>query len=52
MTTTGLAGAGGGTGTVTNAYAYDEADRLTSWTATPAGGTATTQPTATTTTAT
>jgi RHS repeat-associated protein len=38
MTTSGLATAGGGTGTVTNTYGYDEADRLTSWTATPAGG--------------
>jgi RHS repeat-associated protein len=43
VTTTGLTGAGGGTGTVTNAYTYDEANRLTSWTATPAGGSATTQ---------
>ena len=38
MTTSGLATAGGGTGTVTNTYGYDEASRLTSWTATPAGG--------------
>jgi RHS repeat-associated protein len=42
MTTSGLATAGGGTGTVTDAYGYDEANRLTSWTATPSGGTATT----------
>ena len=28
---------------MTNTYGYDEADRLTSWTATPSGGTATTQ---------
>jgi large repetitive protein len=31
MTTTGLATAGGGTGTVTSTYGYDEANRLTSW---------------------
>ena len=43
MTTSGLATAGGGTGTVTNTYGYDQADRLTSWTATPSGGTATTK---------
>ena len=43
MTTSGLANTGGGSGTVTNTYGYDEADRLTSWTATPASGTATTQ---------
>ena len=43
VTTSGLTGTGGSTGSVTNAYAYDEADRLTSWTATPAGGTATVQ---------
>ncbi|HEY1734571.1 MAG TPA: RHS repeat-associated core domain-containing protein, partial [Acidimicrobiales bacterium] len=43
VTTSGLAGSGGGTGSVTNAYAYDEADRLTSWTATPSGGSATVQ---------
>jgi RHS repeat-associated protein len=43
MTTSGLSTTGGGTGTVTNTYSYDEADRLTSWTATPASGTATTQ---------
>jgi RHS repeat-associated protein len=42
MTTTGLATAGGGTGTVTSTYGYDQAGRLTSWTATPSGGTATT----------
>jgi RHS repeat-associated protein len=41
-TTTGLAAAGGGTGTVTSTYGYDQANRLTSWTATPAGGTAAT----------
>jgi RHS repeat-associated protein len=41
VTTSGLAGTGGSTGTVTNTYAYDEAGRLTSWTAAPAGGTAT-----------
>jgi len=43
VTTSGLASSGGTTGTVTNTYGYDEADRLTSWTATPSGGTATTQ---------
>ena len=43
VTTSGLATAGGSTGTVTNAYGYDQAGRLTSWTATPAGGTAVTQ---------
>ena len=43
VTTSGLATAGGTTGTVTSTYGYDEADRLTSWTATPSGGTATTQ---------
>jgi RHS repeat-associated protein len=43
MTTSGLATAGGGSGTVTNTYGYDQADRLTSWTATPAGGSATTK---------
>ena len=43
MTTSGLATAGGGTGTVTNTYGYDLANRLTSWTATPAGGTASTK---------
>ena len=43
MTTSGLATAGGGTGTVTNTYGYDQASRLTSWTATAAGGTATTK---------
>ncbi len=42
VTTSGLSTNGGATGTVTNTYGYDEADRLTSWTATPAGGTATT----------
>jgi RHS repeat-associated protein len=42
MTTSGLATSGGGTGTVTNTYGYDEANRLTSWTAAPAGGSATT----------
>lgn len=42
VTTGGLANTGGSTGTVTNTYGYDEADRLTSWTATPSGGTATT----------
>jgi RHS repeat-associated protein len=42
MTTSGLATAGGGTGTVTNTYGYDLASRLTSWTATPASGTAAT----------
>jgi RHS repeat-associated protein len=41
MTTTGLA-TPSGTGTVTNTYGYDEAGRLTSWTATPAGGSAST----------
>ncbi|HWM99541.1 MAG TPA: RHS repeat-associated core domain-containing protein, partial [Streptosporangiaceae bacterium] len=35
--------AGGGTGTVSNTYGYDEANRLTSWTATPSGGTAATK---------
>jgi RHS repeat-associated protein len=43
VTTSGLTRAGGSTGSVTNAYTYDEADRLTSWTATPAGGSATVQ---------
>ncbi len=43
ITTSGLATAGGGTGSVTNTYGYDEANRLTSWTATPASGTATTK---------
>jgi RHS repeat-associated protein len=43
VTTSGLATSGGGTEAVTNTYGYDEADRLTSWTATPSGGTATTQ---------
>jgi RHS repeat-associated protein len=43
MTTTGLATPGGGTGTVTNTYGYDQANRMTSWTATPSGGTATTK---------
>jgi RHS repeat-associated protein len=43
MTTSGLATAGGGTGTVTNTYGYDQAGRLTSWTATPSGGSATTK---------
>ncbi len=44
MTTGGLATPGtGGTGTVTNTYGYDQMDRLTSWTATPAGGAATTK---------
>jgi RHS repeat-associated protein len=43
MTTSGLATSGGSTGTVTSTYTYDEASRLTSWTATPSGGTATTQ---------
>ncbi len=38
MTTSGLATAGGGTGTVANTYGYDEANRLTSAAATPAGG--------------
>jgi RHS repeat-associated protein len=42
MTTAGLATAGGGTAMVTNSYGYDEAGRLTSWTATPAGGSAST----------
>ena len=42
MTSGGLANSGGSTGTVTNTYGYDEADRLTSWTATPSGGAATT----------
>jgi RHS repeat-associated protein len=41
MTTSGLA-TQTGTGTVANTYTYDEANRLTSWTETPAGGTATT----------
>ena len=41
-TLSGLANPGGTTGTVTNTYGYDEADRLTSWTATPAGAAATT----------
>jgi RHS repeat-associated protein len=41
MTTTGL-DSQGGTGTVTNTYGYDEANRLTSWTEAPAGGTSTT----------
>ena len=31
MTTSGLAAPGGGTGTVTNSYTYDEAGRLTGW---------------------
>ena len=43
MTVGGLANSSGTTGTVTNAYGYDEADRLTSWTATPSGGTGTTE---------
>jgi RHS repeat-associated protein len=43
VTTSGLAAAGGTTGTVTNTYGYDQAGRLTSWTATPSGGTAVTQ---------
>jgi RHS repeat-associated protein len=43
MTTTGLAAPGGGTGTVTNTYGYDQAGRLVSWTATPAGGSAVTK---------
>jgi RHS repeat-associated protein len=43
LTTTGLTGTGDSTGTVTNTYAYDEANRLTSWTAAPSGGTATVQ---------
>jgi RHS repeat-associated protein len=43
VTTSGLSTKGGTTGTVTNTYGYDQADRLTSWTATPSGGTATTQ---------
>ncbi|MDQ2815587.1 MAG: hypothetical protein M3Z75_28010, partial [Actinomycetota bacterium] len=43
MTTSGLATAGGGTGTVANTYGYDQAGRLTSWTAAPAGGSATTK---------
>jgi RHS repeat-associated protein len=42
MTTSGLATVGGGTGTVTSTYSYDLAGRLTSWTATPQTGTATT----------
>jgi RHS repeat-associated protein len=42
MTTSGLANSGGTTGTVTNTYGYDEADRLTSWTAAPSGAAATT----------
>jgi RHS repeat-associated protein len=42
MTTSGL-DTSSGTGTVTSTYTYDEANRLTSWTATPSGGTATTQ---------
>jgi RHS repeat-associated protein len=43
VTTSGLSTSGGTTGTVTNTYGYDQANRLTSWTATPSGGTATTQ---------
>jgi RHS repeat-associated protein len=43
VTTSGLATSGGTTGTVTSTYGYDQADRLTSWTSTPAGGSATTQ---------
>jgi RHS repeat-associated protein len=43
MTTSGLAKPGGGSGTITNSYGYDQADRLTSWTATPSGGTAATK---------
>ena len=31
MTTSGLAAPGGGTGTVSNTYSYDEAGRLTGW---------------------
>jgi RHS repeat-associated protein len=31
MSTSGLAAPGGGTGTVTNSYTYDEAGRLTGW---------------------
>ncbi|HET9173514.1 MAG TPA: RHS repeat-associated core domain-containing protein [Actinospica sp.] len=42
FTASGLATPAGSTGTVTNTYGYDEADRLTSWTATPSGGSATT----------
>jgi RHS repeat-associated protein len=42
MTTTGLASLNG-IGTVTNTYAYDQANRLTSWTASPSGGTAVTK---------
>jgi large repetitive protein len=38
MTTSGPATPGGGTATVTNTYGYDLADRLTSWTTTPPGG--------------
>jgi RHS repeat-associated protein len=41
MTTSGLASQSGN-GTVTNTYTYDQASRLTSWTETPAGGTAAT----------
>ena len=43
MTTSGLANPGGGTGTITNTYGYDEANRLTSWIAAPSGGTASTK---------
>lgn len=43
VTTSGLAASGGTTGTVTNTYGYDQANRLTSWTAAPSGGTAVTQ---------
>jgi RHS repeat-associated protein len=42
MTTTGL-DTPSGTGAVTSSYAYDQANRLTSWTATPPGGAATTR---------
>jgi RHS repeat-associated protein len=41
-TTAGLANPYGAA-TVTNTYGYDQADRLTSWTATPAGGAAVTK---------
>ena len=52
IATSDLAGTGGSTGTVTNAYAYDEADRLTSWTATRPAAPPPYRPTGTTTTAT
>ena len=52
MTTSGLSNPGGGSGTITNSYNYDQADRLTSWTATPSGGPPPPRTTGTTTTGT